>query len=206
MNVSQPRLYRSPDRMIAGVAGGVADYFDVDPSLVRIVWAISIPFSGFITLLIYIVMAVVVPDSPEYWSDYGRPVPPVPPSPAAGSASGAPDADATAQATAADATTGGWTSTGEQPRAAGGDWRSARRAEREARRQARWERQGDRWERRGDGTGALVVGLLLVIVGGAFLADQLVPSFDASLVWPIALIAIGVVFLVLSVAGRDRRP
>src|SRR5215212_6557180 len=38
--VVRERLYRSrSDRMIFGVAGGMADWFDLDPSLVRLVWA-----------------------------------------------------------------------------------------------------------------------------------------------------------------------
>jgi phage shock protein PspC (stress-responsive transcriptional regulator) len=56
------RLYRSrDDRMIAGVAGGVAEYFDLDPSLVRIAWALLALVGGF-GVLLYIVMAIVVPD------------------------------------------------------------------------------------------------------------------------------------------------
>jgi phage shock protein C len=59
------RLYRSrSDRMLAGVAGGVADRFDLDPAVVRIGWAILILPSGGIFLLIYIVMAIVVPLEP----------------------------------------------------------------------------------------------------------------------------------------------
>ena len=59
------RLYRSrSERMLAGVAGGVADRFDLDPSFVRIAWAILTILSGGIFLLIYIVMAIVVPDEP----------------------------------------------------------------------------------------------------------------------------------------------
>ena len=59
------RLYRSrSDRMLAGVAGGLADHFDLDPSLVRVLWAILAIVSGGIFLLIYVVMAIVVPDEP----------------------------------------------------------------------------------------------------------------------------------------------
>lgn len=59
------RLYRSrSDRRLAGVAGGVADRFDLDPSLVRVLWAILILLSGGIFLVIYIVMAIVVPEEP----------------------------------------------------------------------------------------------------------------------------------------------
>ena len=41
------RLYRSrSDRMLAGVAGGLAEHFDLDPSLVRVLWAILIDRLG----------------------------------------------------------------------------------------------------------------------------------------------------------------
>ena len=40
------RLYRSrDDRMLAGVAGGLAEIWDADPSLVRILWAILVPLT-----------------------------------------------------------------------------------------------------------------------------------------------------------------
>jgi phage shock protein C len=59
------RLYRSPDdRMLAGVAGGLAEMLDIDPSIVRIVWAVVIVLTGGLALLVYIVMAIVVPERP----------------------------------------------------------------------------------------------------------------------------------------------
>ena len=59
------RLYRSRDeRIIAGVAGGVAERFDVDPSLVRIVWVILAIVTGSAFFWLYIVMAIVVPEEP----------------------------------------------------------------------------------------------------------------------------------------------
>lgn len=57
------RLYRSrDDRMLAGVAGGLAELWDADPSLVRIIWALLAFFTGGIFLVVYIVMAIVVPE------------------------------------------------------------------------------------------------------------------------------------------------
>jgi phage shock protein C len=59
------RLYRSPDdRMLAGVAGGLAEMLGFDPSIVRIVWAVLIVLTGGLALLVYIVMAIVVPERP----------------------------------------------------------------------------------------------------------------------------------------------
>jgi phage shock protein PspC (stress-responsive transcriptional regulator) len=60
------RLFRSrDDRMIAGVAGGLAEMWDADPSLVRIGWALLAIFTGGIALVVYIVMAVVVPEEDD---------------------------------------------------------------------------------------------------------------------------------------------
>jgi phage shock protein PspC (stress-responsive transcriptional regulator) len=50
--------------MIAGVAGGVAEHLDADPSIIRIVWAILIFLTGGLALLVYVVMAIVVPERP----------------------------------------------------------------------------------------------------------------------------------------------
>lgn len=59
------RLYRSThDRMLAGVAGGLAEMWGADPSLVRVIWALLVVFTGGIALLVYIVMALVVPEEP----------------------------------------------------------------------------------------------------------------------------------------------
>ena len=55
------RLTRSPDRRIGGVAGGVADYFDVDPVLIRLGFVIGI-FAGGIGAIAYLIAWVVLPD------------------------------------------------------------------------------------------------------------------------------------------------
>jgi len=58
------RLYRSrDDRMLFGVAGGMADWLDLDPSIVRLVWALLI-LAGGIGLVLYIVAAIVIPEAP----------------------------------------------------------------------------------------------------------------------------------------------
>jgi phage shock protein PspC (stress-responsive transcriptional regulator) len=50
--------------MLTGVAGGVADTLDADPSLIRIVWVVLAFLTGGIAVLVYIVMAIVVPEAP----------------------------------------------------------------------------------------------------------------------------------------------
>jgi phage shock protein C len=58
------RLYRCRhDRRLAGVAGGLAEFFDLDPTLVRVLFFLSI-FLGGVGLLLYIGMAIIVPLEP----------------------------------------------------------------------------------------------------------------------------------------------
>jgi phage shock protein C len=58
------RLYRCREnRMLAGVAGGLAEYTGLDPSLVRILWLVSVFFWG-AGVLLYIAMAIIVPLEP----------------------------------------------------------------------------------------------------------------------------------------------
>lgn len=65
------RLYRSRrDRQLAGVAAGVAEYLEVDLSLVRVLWILSAFFGGF-SILLYIVMAFVVPFEPTLTPEVG---------------------------------------------------------------------------------------------------------------------------------------
>jgi phage shock protein C len=61
------RLYRSPDdKMIAGVCGGIAEYFGWDPTLVRVGYVLlsmsSVFFPGIIA---YLVMMVIIPERPS---------------------------------------------------------------------------------------------------------------------------------------------
>ncbi len=66
MKKNEPkRLYRSKkDRVIAGVCGGLAEYFSVDPVIVRILAVASIFLSG-VGLLAYVIAIFVVPESPD---------------------------------------------------------------------------------------------------------------------------------------------
>jgi phage shock protein C len=56
------RLYRSLNsRLIAGVCGGLADYFNIDPSFIRII-ALLLTLAGGVTVFIYIAMWIIVPE------------------------------------------------------------------------------------------------------------------------------------------------
>jgi phage shock protein C len=141
------RLYRSPDdRMLAGVAGGLAEMLDVDPSIIRIVWAVLIVVTGGLALLVYIVMAIVVPERPA-----GVEV---------RQATGSPPGTSPAPA-----------------------------------------RRNDR----SDGArGGLVAGLILIVIGGFFLARELLPSIDLGFWWPTVAIGLGVVLVVLALMPSRR--
>ncbi|MFE0591105.1 PspC domain-containing protein [Micromonospora echinospora] len=52
------------DRMVAGVASGLGRYFDVDPTLVRVVFAVSALFTAGVALLAYPVMWFLMPEEP----------------------------------------------------------------------------------------------------------------------------------------------
>jgi phage shock protein PspC (stress-responsive transcriptional regulator) len=57
----EKRLRKSKNRKIFGVCGGIAEYFDIDPVIVRLIWAIAICCFG-TGLLLYIVAAIVMDD------------------------------------------------------------------------------------------------------------------------------------------------
>ena len=60
------RLYKSAsDRMLSGVSGGLAEYLDVDSTLVRIAWVIVTVMSAGIALLAYIALVIIVPTRPS---------------------------------------------------------------------------------------------------------------------------------------------
>ena len=55
------KLLRSQDRWIAGICGGIADYFDFDPAIVRIVYLLLTLFSAFAGIPIYILLWLIMP-------------------------------------------------------------------------------------------------------------------------------------------------
>jgi phage shock protein C len=66
------RLYRSEsDRILGGVCGGIAEVYDLDPSLVRLVTALLI-LSG-VTPLLYLIAWIVIPSESEIQQDIPEP-------------------------------------------------------------------------------------------------------------------------------------
>ena len=61
---TKKRLVRSTnDKKIAGVAAGLADYFDLDPTIIRLVWLLAILFAG-TGLLAYVILWIALPAGP----------------------------------------------------------------------------------------------------------------------------------------------
>ena len=59
------RLYRSKNsRMLCGVCGGIAEYFDIDPTLVRLGWALFCALGGS-GIIAYIIAAIIIPEYAE---------------------------------------------------------------------------------------------------------------------------------------------
>lgn len=164
------RLYRSPDdRVFAGVAGGMAETYDFDPALVRVGWALLILVTGGVFLLLYIVMALVVPLRPSGMMPW--PAAGMPPAPGAPTGpEGAPDV------------TGAPPPTG--PMGTAPTWPY-------------------RHHRRSDATGPIVIGLILIVVGAYFLARQFIPALNWGLIWPLLIVAGGLLMIVVAF-GRTR--
>ncbi len=167
---------------LAGVSGGLAERIGIDPSLVRIGWVVLAFASSGLFALVYIVMAIVVPEEPDM--PPGAP-PPWPYEPgAAEPASGAWPA----------APPVGPPSVGAAPpvgsNAAGSAWGPAPPLPPPPAPRKRDER-----------TSALVLGGVLVVAGLFLLLRQLLPAIDADLVWPVVVVALGVLLLV----GATRR-
>lgn len=56
-------LQKSRNRMLSGVLGGVAEYFDVDPTLIRLIFVVvALLSAGFPLLIAYIIAAFIMPE------------------------------------------------------------------------------------------------------------------------------------------------
>ena len=206
------RLYRSvDDRVLGGVCAGLADRLDLDPALVRIGYAILALVTGIVPLLVlYVIMVVVIPEEPS-WAGVRPVVPqtagpawPVGGAPAGTTAAGAPADPSVAETSAAPGTPTsppapadpaaipGWIPPSYSAGWDGGSWRDQRRADRAARRA---DRAARRAERRDDPVPAIIGGIFLVGLGAYFLLRNTL-DIDWGVVWPVAVIAFGVVVLI----------
>jgi phage shock protein C len=161
--------------MLAGVAGGMAEYLDLDPTVVRILWILMGVFSGGLALIAYVILALVIPPTPIWATPAGMPGPAAP-------------GGWTAQ--------GAWAAPGTPPAAPawGSDWAARSAIEQEARHRARG---------RGPGIGA-IVGVVLIVFGAIALADAVLPAWSgAVLLGPAVIIALGAALLVGAIRTRE---
>lgn len=62
--MDEKRLIKSSvNRMICGVCGGIGEYFKIDPTVIRLIWVILSVFGAGTGLVVYIIAAVIVPES-----------------------------------------------------------------------------------------------------------------------------------------------
>lgn len=60
------KLYKSVyDRKLFGVCGGIAEYFNIDSTIVRLIWVILVACFG-TGILAYIITAIIMPEYPQY--------------------------------------------------------------------------------------------------------------------------------------------
>jgi phage shock protein C len=60
------KLLRSSNRILGGVCGGIAEYFDVDPTVIRVAYALLSFFSAaFPGIVLYIILLVLIPDTQQ---------------------------------------------------------------------------------------------------------------------------------------------
>jgi phage shock protein PspC (stress-responsive transcriptional regulator) len=209
------RLYRHPtDRAIAGVAGGLAAWLGMDPSLVRVGWVLLAIFSGGLFVLVYIVMMIVVPLPPPGWVPRRRGTGPgsmpgqgavpgwqpggttwAPPGPEGPGAAGWTGGPGAGDWTADPAATPGWGPSSSPPGWAApppeGGWAPDPGAAPPlgASRSPDGPVPGPAqpWT---SGNAGLVFGVVLVGLGIWFLVDQYV-RIDWDILWPVAIMVIG---------------
>ena len=65
MNTSYRQLTRSrTNRMIAGICGGLGEYSNIDPTVIRLISVLFLFFTGPGVVLAYIIMALIIPEEP----------------------------------------------------------------------------------------------------------------------------------------------
>ena len=162
------RLRRSSrERMWAGVAGGLAEYFDVDPVLTRLMWVVATVVTAGLFVAVYIVMWVIMPlDTDLPASDWKASEPP-------------PAAEPVGGSVASDATP---------------DWDYAQDY---GRRRGRWAHGYYDYGYGYRGRKKRSAGLVLIVLGLLFLGSQagVFRWINWSVAWAVVLIVVGVALL-----------
>ena len=66
------KLYRTegPYKMLCGVCGGIAEYFDIDPTLVRVGWTVATLFTFSVGFWAYLICAFIIPRKSDIYPGY----------------------------------------------------------------------------------------------------------------------------------------
>lgn len=157
------RLYRSrEDRMISGVCAGIADYFGIDPTVVRLLAVVLLVVGNVATLIAYIVLAIVLPEAPD----------------AAQTASGrteAPAATGDPSEESQEASTPAVAAPAPEP-VTGSTWSAA---------------EVRTHHRSGRVSGGLTAGLVLIAIGVILLVGRVDPAWGIWNLWPVIIIVAG---------------
>lgn len=72
--MSQKKLYRSEkDKVLAGICGGLGEYLNVDPTVLRVVWLLIVIFSGiFPGVIAYIIAIFIIPPEPTLHAAHAK--------------------------------------------------------------------------------------------------------------------------------------
>ena len=63
--MAQKKLYLSNDKQLCGVCGGIGEYLDIDPTIVRVIYlCLSLFSAGFPGLLVYLILYAIIPQKP----------------------------------------------------------------------------------------------------------------------------------------------
>lgn len=216
------RLYRSrSNRVIAGVAGGLGEYLQIDPVIIRVIW-ILLFFAGGSGLLLYIIGWILIPERPvtvrgrrPFHQPSGSQKPGSQSPAATGGESGsqspgaagresASKSPAAAQSVSQSPAAAGQENEGSLPdgEADGNKWPQKSRPESESWAESEdwtesWPEAESSGERAKEGVEnrRRLLGGILVVVGFVFLVEQLAPWFEAEWIWPVGLIVVGVALL-----------
>lgn len=153
------KLNRSvKDKVIGGVAGGLAEYFEIDPVIVRVLFVVSLFFHG-AGFIAYIILWIIVPEAPYVFEGAGN----FNSANSAGTSSGSSSEGQTKTDDAASAYFKGL------------------------------EEKKSKRNRN--------IGMVLIVLGCIFLADNFIPRFHFSDFWPLIIIAVGASLLLNSKAN-----
>lgn len=67
MNIQGKKIYRKDRGILFGVCGGVAEFFNVDPNLVRLIWAVLALVTASLGFWAYVVAAFILPKESELY-------------------------------------------------------------------------------------------------------------------------------------------